>query len=239
LAPITEADGVSKCTFRESLFLSPLSADEKKAVAASSHNMLGVDYSPPQVPEGVTLQGDQRIWDSQLRDVQYQAGQTLKWLDYYMHTQAQLPPNGSDLSQLSFLVAFRRNYIDFISSISQTRINNLFKFARIACKAPPINSASAPQLIDPAVMRDTLATAEATKKNWRTQSETKSNSSRTNKKPHRGRKSAPTKPPAEQDDSGSQPDQSRSKSSAPQSDTPKSEKKSFSRPSSKTREKSL
>jgi hypothetical protein len=40
-------DGVSKCTFHESLFLSPLSADEKKAVAASSHSMLGVNYSPP------------------------------------------------------------------------------------------------------------------------------------------------------------------------------------------------
>ncbi|KAF9898120.1 hypothetical protein EC991_000837, partial [Linnemannia zychae] len=84
-------DGVSKCTFLESLFLSPLSADEKKAVAASNHSMLGVDYSPPQVPEGVTLQGDQKLWDSQLRDIQYQAGQTLKWLDYYMHTQAQIP----------------------------------------------------------------------------------------------------------------------------------------------------
>lgn len=47
-------DGVSKCTFLESLFLSPLSADEKKAVAASSQSMLGVDYSPPQVPEGVS-----------------------------------------------------------------------------------------------------------------------------------------------------------------------------------------
>ncbi|KAF9090151.1 hypothetical protein BGX29_011636, partial [Mortierella sp. GBA35] len=41
-------DGASNCTFLESLFLSPLSADEKKAVAASSHSMLGVDYSPPK-----------------------------------------------------------------------------------------------------------------------------------------------------------------------------------------------
>ena len=81
-------DGASKCTFSESLFLSPLSADEKKAVAASSHSMLGVDYSPPQVPEGVTLQGDHKLWDSQLRDIQYRAGQTLKWLEYYIHTQA-------------------------------------------------------------------------------------------------------------------------------------------------------
>ncbi|KAG0311626.1 hypothetical protein BG000_006591, partial [Podila horticola] len=95
--------------------------------------MLGVDYSPPSVPDGVTLQGDQKLWDSQLRDIQYQAGQTIKWLDYYMHT----------------------------------RLNNLFKFAHISCKAPPISPASAPQLIDPAIMRDTLAIAEATKKNWR------------------------------------------------------------------------
>jgi hypothetical protein len=232
-------DGVSKCTFLESLFLSPLSADEKKVVAASSHSMLGVDYSPPQVPEGVTLQGDQKLWDSQLRDIQYHAGQTIKWLDYYMHTQAQVPSDGSEPSQLSFLVAFRRNYVDFVSSISQTRLNNFFKFARISCKAPPINPASAPQLVDPAVMRDTLATAEAAKKNWRTQqAETKTNASKANKKSHRGRKPAPAKSPVEQDDSGSQPDQSRPKSSAPRPDTPKSEKKGFSRPPSKTREKS-
>jgi hypothetical protein len=156
-----------------------------------------------------------------------------------MHSQAQTLSNGSDPSQLSFLVAFRRSYVDFISSISQTRLNNLFKFARISCKAPQINPASAPQLIDPTVMRDTLATAEATKKNWSaSQSDTKSNMSRTNKKNKRGRKPAFTKPPAEQDDTGSQTDQARPKSSAPQSDTSKSEKKGFSRPPSKTREKS-
>ena len=233
-------DGVLKSTFLEPLFLSTLSADEKKAVAASSHTMLGVDYSPPHVPDGVTLQGDQKLWDSQLRDIQYQAGQTIKWLDYYMHVQAQNLDINSDPSQLSFLVAFRRNYIDFISSISQTRLNNLFKFAHISCKAPPISPASAPQLIDPAIMHDTLAIAEATKKNWRSpQSETKSNTSRTNKKRNRGRKPAPTKSSAEQDDSGFKPEQNRPKSSAPQSDIPKSEKKGFSRPSSKTREKSL
>ncbi|KAG0252129.1 hypothetical protein BGZ95_006710, partial [Linnemannia exigua] len=73
--------------------------------------------------------------------------------------------NGSDPSQLSFLVTFRQNYIDFVSSISQTRLNNLFKFARISCKAPSISPAFAPQLINPTIMRDTLATAEATKKN--------------------------------------------------------------------------
>lgn len=129
-------DGAPKCTFLESLFLSPLSADEKKAVAASSHSMLEVDYSPPQVPNGVTIQGDHKLWDSQLRDIQYQAGQTIKWLNYNMHIQTQDPSNGSDPSQLSFLVAFRRNYIDFISSISPTRLNNFFKFAHIACKVP-------------------------------------------------------------------------------------------------------
>ncbi|KAG0007583.1 hypothetical protein BGZ81_004767, partial [Podila clonocystis] len=209
-----------------------------KAVAASSHNMLGVDYTPPSVPDGVTLQGDQKLWDSQLRDIQYHAGQTLKWLDYYMHVQAREIQPDSESSQLSFLVAFRRNYIDLISSISQTRLNNLFKFANISCKAPSINSASAPQLIDPTVMCNTLATAEATKKNWRSPlSETKSNTNRSNKKRNRGRKPAPTKPPVEQDDSGSQP--YRPRSSAPPSDTPKSEKKGFQRPSSKTREKSL
>ncbi|KAG0008178.1 hypothetical protein BGZ82_004859 [Podila clonocystis] len=144
-------DGAQKCTFLESLFLSPISADEKKAVAASSHNMLGVDYTPPSVPDGVTLQGDQKLWDSQLRDIQYHAGQTLKWLDYYMHVQAREIQPDSESSQLSFLVAFRRNYIDLVSSISQTRLNNLFKFANISCKAPSINSASAPQLIDPTV----------------------------------------------------------------------------------------
>ena len=52
--------GASKCTFSEWLFLSPLSADEK-AVAASGHSMLGVDYSPPQIPEGVTLRGNHRL----------------------------------------------------------------------------------------------------------------------------------------------------------------------------------
>ncbi|KAF9367239.1 hypothetical protein CPB97_006032, partial [Podila verticillata] len=77
--------GVSKCTFLEPLFLSTLLADEKKAVAASSHTMLGMDYSPPPVPDGVILQGDQKLWDSQLRDIQYQASQTIKWLDYFMH----------------------------------------------------------------------------------------------------------------------------------------------------------
>ncbi|KAG0084626.1 hypothetical protein BGZ93_001147, partial [Podila epicladia] len=201
--------------------------------------MLGVDYSAPQVPDGVILQSDQKLWDSQLRDIQYQAGQTIKWLDYYMHVQAQNLDIYSDPSLLFFLVAFRRNYIDFISSISQTRLNNLFKFAHISCKAPPVSPASAPQLIDPAIMRDTLALAEATKKNWRPlESDSKSNTSRTNKKQNRGRKPAPTKPPVEQDASGPKPEQSRPKSSAPQTDTSRSEKKGFSRPSSKTREKS-
>ncbi|KAF9369253.1 hypothetical protein CPC16_004647, partial [Podila verticillata] len=211
-------DGATKCTFLESLFLSPISADEKKAVATSSHTMLGVDYSPPPVPKGVTLQGDQKLWDSQLRDIQYHAGQTLKWLDYYMHVQAQESQIDSDSSQLSFLVAFHRNYVDFICSISQTRLNNLFKFTNILCKAPSINPALAPQLIDPTVMRDTLATAEATKKNWRpSQSETKSNFSKSNRKRNCGHKPTPTKPPVEQDEGGLQP--SRPKSSAPPSDT--------------------
>ena len=48
-------NSVSKYTFLESLFLSPLSADEKKAVAASNHSILGVDYFSPQVPEDITL----------------------------------------------------------------------------------------------------------------------------------------------------------------------------------------
>ncbi|KAF9299809.1 hypothetical protein BG003_003576, partial [Podila horticola] len=88
-------------------------------------------------------------------------------------------------------------------------LNNLFKFAHISCKTPPISPASAPQLIDPALMRDTLAIAEATKKNWRSpQSDPKSNTSRMNKKRNRGHKPAPTKPPAEQDDSDSKPEQS-------------------------------
>ncbi|KAF9079776.1 hypothetical protein BGX23_003254, partial [Mortierella sp. AD031] len=191
-------DGASKYTFLESLLLSPLSADEKKAVAASSHSMLGVDYSPPK----------------------FQKASPSKAIRDY-----EIPSFGT-------------------SSIKRARQSNgsitiCTRRHRPSPTAPPISPASAPQLIDPAVMRDTLATAEATKKNWTaSQPETKSNSSRTNKKPRRGRKPASTKPPAEQDDSGSQPDQSRPKSSAPQSDTPKSEKKGFSRPSSKIREKS-
>ncbi|KAG0041178.1 hypothetical protein BGZ83_002203, partial [Gryganskiella cystojenkinii] len=123
---------------------------EKKAVAAFQPLYVGRGLLRSASSRGVTLQGDQKLWDSQLRDVQYYACQILEWLDYYMYAQLQ---DKTSRPELTFLVAFRRNYIDSISSISQSRLNNLFNLARISCKAPPISPASAPQLIDPSAMR--------------------------------------------------------------------------------------
>ncbi|KAG0263390.1 hypothetical protein DFQ27_001783 [Actinomortierella ambigua] len=224
----TTSGGLPRCSLSEPLFLSPLSVEERKSLRASSHSIVGMDYAPPAVPDGVVLLGDQKPWDSQLRDIQFHLGQCVKGLDYFMDVQTRTEPNPSMRTALSFLAAFRRSLTDQASAITQTRLDNFFKFANLPCKAPPISASSAPHMVDPAVVRDLLASAEAAKKLWRPrQPETKSSGSKANKKKslrRGGRKFTPKQPSAEQDESPSQSEiPSRPKSSAARAKSSKSQ----------------
>ncbi|KAF9974795.1 hypothetical protein BGZ73_001729, partial [Actinomortierella ambigua] len=200
------AEGVPKCSLTEPFFLSPLSVEEKKSLRASSHAMLGRDYSPPPVPDWVVLHGGQKPWDSQLREVQYQLGQTVKWLDYFMDLHTRSEPDHSMATALSFMVAFRRSLADQASAITQTRLNNYFKFANLPCKAPPISADSAPHMVNPSVVRDLVASAKAAKEVRRSsQPDVRSVSSKSNKKTsRRGRKPTPKQSVAGQDETAPQ-----------------------------------
>ncbi|KAG0231824.1 hypothetical protein BGW41_002095, partial [Actinomortierella wolfii] len=197
------ADGMPKCSLMEPFFLSPLSTDEKKSLKTSSHTMMGMDYFPPPVPDGVILQGRQKAWDGQLRDIQFQLGQTAKSLDYFMDLQTHSEPDPSMATALSFLVSFRRILADQASSITQTRLNNFFKFANLPFKAPHISAASAPHMFSPAVVRDLLASVEVAKK-LQSPNLPEPKPARSNKKARRGRKPAPGQPPAEKEETASQ-----------------------------------
>lgn len=166
---------MERCTFNgiplltAPFFLSPLSADEKRTFAAQTHSVRGVDYTAPPVPKGVLLQGDNKLHDSQLREIQFQAGQLTKWLDYYMERETRslaLAPDDPLPHTLETLVNFRRLLSNHASEISQTRLENMFRMAKIDVKAPIVSPSTAPELVDPKIIMELLAEAETAKRLW-------------------------------------------------------------------------
>lgn len=116
------------CLIQELIFLSPLDAADKVALAPMRYSMVGMDYSAPLLPEGLVLPPDLKARDKQPFDIQYQMDQAFKFLDYHVDRLARDLGPVPFLQVVELLTTLWRILANQGFYIYQARLDNIVHF---------------------------------------------------------------------------------------------------------------
>ncbi|KAI1288538.1 hypothetical protein EDD11_009972 [Mortierella claussenii] len=150
--------------------LNPSSASLRQWYFDNTHSMAGMDYSVPQLPDGVTLNGEFKTFDSSLKDLQSRLIQVAKWIDYFAVVELTKHEGSMVDDQtdrvLGYSVSTRKLVGDICSHVSQLRLDNCFRSAGKQTISLPVSSATAPKLAACEDVAKLLASREAAKLVW-------------------------------------------------------------------------
>lgn len=136
-------------------FRSPLpDMDRRRFLVDCPRNLLR-NYQPPPV-NSVNMGTMSRKFDTQLSDIQYRLSSLTRPLDCFLHRALQQESTSQE-DVIDFVNAMHKLIMDTASSITQTRIDNLYRGTGMQGQAPRLADSNPAPLLDPKTLLDHIS----------------------------------------------------------------------------------
>ncbi|PVU91911.1 hypothetical protein BB561_004139 [Smittium simulii] len=164
-APIVEVESYPRLleanpSLEEDFFRNPISEEERKEIVYSCPKFLGMNYTLPPLNEAAPT--SVRKMDSILYGIQLSLANLTRPIDQYVHDKLRRYPetDPKDNEDSKFAVSMRELISDLASTITQTRIDNMYKTMELPGRAPQLIESA----IKPLIENEQLDTLLAAKK---------------------------------------------------------------------------
>ncbi|PVU96696.1 hypothetical protein BB561_001020 [Smittium simulii] len=131
-APMVEVESYPRLleaipSLEEDFFRNPISEEERKEIVYSCPKFLGMNYTPPPLNEAAPT--SVRKMDLILYGIQLSLVNLTRPIDQYVHDKLRRYPetDPKDNEDSNFAVSMRELISDVASTITQTRIDNMYK----------------------------------------------------------------------------------------------------------------
>ncbi|PVU92303.1 hypothetical protein BB561_003915 [Smittium simulii] len=168
-APMVEVESYPRFleaipSLEEDFFRNPISEEERKEIVYSCPKFLGMNYTPP--PLNKTAPTSVRKMDSILNGIQLSLANLTRPIDQYVHDKLRRYPetDPKDNEDSNFAVSMRKLISDLASTITQTRINNMYKTMELPGRAPQLIESAIKPLIENEQLNTLLAAKNSERK---------------------------------------------------------------------------